>query len=56
MKGATRPLRWIEMDYKFQSTLPMKGATQVPVVLPCCRRFQSTLPMKGATLGFSSLC
>ncbi len=33
----------------FQSTLPMKGATQFFVIVIHLSLFQSTLPMKGAT-------
>ncbi len=34
---------------KFQSTLPMKGATRTSRLGVCSALFQSTLPMKGAT-------
>ena len=34
---------------KFQSTLPMQGATLEPYRLNSIGKFQSTLPMQGAT-------
>ena len=38
------------MIYKFQSTLPARGATHVVhIVKPCQKLFQSTLPARGAT-------
>ena len=37
--------------YKFQSTLPMRGATFLPSCLVWILSFQSTLPMRGATVG-----
>ena len=33
----------------FQSTLPMRGATFSPFLIPTSAVFQSTLPMRGAT-------
>ena len=36
--------------YKFQSTLPMRGATAAAFHRCSLRRFQSTLPMRGATV------
>jgi len=40
---------------KFQSTLPVKGATAPPMFLLTEIPFQSTLPVKGATLRRSML-
>ncbi len=40
----------ISPDFKFQSTLPMRGGTQAPGRFCWPRRFQSTLPMRGGTL------
>ena len=37
------------LDWTFQSTLPMKGATNVAGTNAVSTLFQSTLPMKGAT-------
>ena len=36
----------------FQSTLPLRGATEIAFVYPSCRKFQSTLPLRGATLAY----
>ena len=41
-------------NVKFQSTLPMKGATVSRPTLRAASWFQSTLPMKGATSPFSN--
>ena len=38
------------MDHLFQSTLPVRGATNEPSAISFCRVvFQSTLPVRGAT-------
>ena len=41
--------RWRCLRNRFQSTLPMKGATLLFNLTVNIRVFQSTLPMKGAT-------
>ncbi len=43
-----------DLHSKFQSTLPMKGATvAIAADTLDTSGFQSTLPMKGATAGFA---
>src|SRR5690625_2042942 len=54
MKGATVNVTTLVRKYdKFQSTLPMKGATMMSILFQCRLIFQSTLPMKGATKGLA---
>ena len=41
----------IELGMIFQSTLPVKGATEIVLLKNGKELFQSTLPVKGATSG-----
>ena len=48
--GERRPAEWrTPMIYKFQSTLPARGATYIDWLVEFCVVFQSTLPARGAT-------
>ena len=49
MKGATFSNEGTGEFWKFQSTLPVKGATIIIVLVVFTGIFQSTLPVKGAT-------
>ena len=41
---------------RFQSTLPLRGATDFRTAVNVCRIFQSTLPLRGATSHHSPWC
>ena len=48
--GERRPAEWrTPMIYKFQSTLPARGATEMKLPNSSADLFQSTLPARGAT-------
>ena len=48
--GERRPAEWrTPMIYKFQSTLPARGATRGKERKTHRKEFQSTLPARGAT-------
>ena len=50
--GERRPAEWrTPMIYKFQSTLPARGATEMKLPNSSADLFQSTLPARGATPG-----
>ena len=42
-------LRLVDYRPKFQSTLPLRGATTLTTSKPVFELFQSTLPLRGAT-------
>ena len=50
LAGSDRPsTRDVRNSFRFQSTLPLRGATWVTIGLPFLITFQSTLPLRGAT-------
>ena len=49
MRGATPSNLYKTYTFKFQSTLPMRGATMMLYINDGDAVFQSTLPMRGAT-------
>ena len=51
MRGATERFIYIPAaKERFQSTLPVRGATYDMATQACDTRFQSTLPVRGATI------
>ena len=52
LEGANGPLH-LQI---FQSTLPLRGATLVLILLVMCLKFQSTLPLRGATAKTAKKC
>ena len=56
MRGATSGYRCPPLRNRFQSTLPVRGATRSLVAAtPSINPFQSTLPVRGATMSYCGI-